>query len=389
MAAANQEHAVTESLPPPSDSAESDRPLVPTPSHRFALTVLATCAVIVLLRYMQEVLIPLVLAALTFYALDPLVDRLERWRIPRALGAAVLLFGVVAGAGAVAFSLRDEVAAVAHHLPDAVKGLRANLRESRADGPGALDSLREAASQLDAAAQEAAGESAPQKGVMRVRVEGPGIELGTYLRWGAVGALSFAAGLVMILFLAYFLLVTDDLFKRKLIEAMGPTLARKKVTLQVLNQIAQQIELYLKVQIFTSMVVGLATWGALWWIGLDNAAVWGLCAGLLNSIPYFGPLIVTAGLTAIAYVQFGTVGMAVTVAGSALVITTLEGWVLTPLLMSRVSQINTVSIFAALLFWSWMWGVWGLLLAVPITMTIKAVCDRVEGWQQVGALLGE
>jgi predicted PurR-regulated permease PerM len=125
------------------------------------------------------------------------------------------------------------------------------------------------------------------------------------------------------------------------------------------------------------------------WVGLENSAVWGLSAGLLNSVPYFGPLIVTAGLTAIAYVQFGTIGMAVMVAAIALVITTLEGWVLTPLLMSRVSQINTVSIFAALLFWSWMWGVWGLLLAVPITMAIKAVCDRVDGLQPVGTFLGE
>lgn len=380
---------MTESLPHPSESAASDRPSVPTPSHRFALTVLATCAVIVLLRYMQEVLIPLVLAGLTFYALDPLVDRLERWHIPRALAAAVLLLGLVAGAGGLAYSLRGELVAVANALPDAVKRLRADLREAREEGSGALESLREAATQLDAAAQEAAGGGTPEKGVMRVRVEEPGIPPSTYLRWGAVGALSFAAGLVMILFLAYFLLVTDDLFKRKLIDAMGPTLARKKVTLQVLNQIAQQVELYLKVQIFTSVVVGLATWGALWWIGLDNAAVWGLCAGLLNSIPYFGPLIITAGLTAIAYVQFGNVAMAVAVAGSALVITSLEGWVLTPLLMSRVSRINTVSIFIALLFWSWMWGVWGLLLAVPITMTMKAFCDRVEGFQQVGALLGE
>ena len=193
----------------------------------------------------------------------------------------------------------------------------------------------------------------------------------------------------MVLFLAYFLLVADDLFKRKLVEVIGPTLARKKVTVQVLNQIATQIEAFLMVQIFTSAVVGVATWLALWWIGLANAAVWGLCAGLFNSIPYFGPLIVTSALTVIAYVQFGTVPMALTVASIALLITTLEGWILTPILMSRVAQINTVTLFAALLFWSWLWGVWGMLLAVPIMMAIKAVCDRVEDLQPVGKLLGD
>ena len=170
---------------------------------------------------------------------------------------------------------------------------------------------------------------------------------------------------------------------------IGPTLARKKVTVQVLNQIATQIEAFLMVQIFTSAVVGFATWLALWWIGLENAAVWGLCAGLLNSIPYFGPLIVTGALTVIAYVQFGTVPMALTVAAIALLITTLEGWILTPILMSRVAQINTVTIFAALLFWSWLWGIWGLLLAVPIMMAFKAVCDRVEDLQPLGKLLGD
>jgi predicted PurR-regulated permease PerM len=192
----------------------------------------------------------------------------------------------------------------------------------------------------------------------------------------------------MVLFLAYFLLLTDDLFKRKIVE-LGPTLSRKRLTVEVLNQIAVQIESFLLVQIFTSMAVGVATWLALWWVGLENAAVWGLFAGLFNSIPYFGPLIVTGALTAIAYVQFGSETMALGVAGIALLITTLEGWLLTPMLMSRVAQINPVVIFASLLFWSWMWGIWGMLLAVPIMMAIKATCDRIEGLEPVGKMLGD
>jgi predicted PurR-regulated permease PerM len=192
----------------------------------------------------------------------------------------------------------------------------------------------------------------------------------------------------MVMFLAYFLLLTDDLFKRKIVE-IGPTLARKKLTVEVLNQIAKQIESFLLVQIFTSVAVGIATWLALWWLGLENAAVWGLFAGLFNSIPYFGPIIVTGGLTAVAYVQFGTETMALTVAGIALLITTIEGWFLTPILMSRVAQINPVIIFASLLFWSWLWGIWGLLLAVPIMMAVKASCDRIEGLEPFGKLLGD
>jgi predicted PurR-regulated permease PerM len=375
-------------VPPPVTLPTEDAPRRRSTSP--ALTILAVCAVIVLLRYMQEVLIPFVLAGLTFYALDPMVDRLQRRRIPRAIGAAMLLAALVAAIAALAYTLRDNVVEVANDLPVAVSRLRETVRAARNEPPSAIEKLQKAASELDEVAAEAAGEPPPSKnGVVRVRVEEPGVEISSYFRWGPMQAMSFAGGLTLVLFLAYFLLLTDDLFKRKLVEVIGTTLTQKKITVQVLNQIAVQIQAYLMVQIFTSVVVGIATWLALLWLGLENAAVWGLSAGLLNSVPYFGPLIVTAGLTAIAYVQFGTIPMAVTVAMTALVITTLEGWVLTPLLMGRVAQINTVSIFAALLFWSWMWGVWGLLLAVPMTMAVKAVCDRVEGLQPIGTLLGE
>jgi predicted PurR-regulated permease PerM len=352
------------------------------------LTILAIAAVILLLRYMEEVLIPFVLAGLLFYALDPIVDRLQRWHVPRAIGAAFVLMIALGSVGALVYSLSDEMIAVAADLPAAAQELRAKVRELR-EGPGAIDKLQEAATEIDKTAAEAAGESQAPEGVVRVQVEAPSFSLSQYVRWGPLGAASLAGGAAMVMFLAYFLLLTDDLFKRKIVEVVGPTFAQKKLTVQVLNQIAAQIESFLRVQIFTSIAVGVATWLALWWLGVDNAAVWGLFAGLFNSIPYFGPLIVTAGLTAVAYVQFGTETMALTVAGVALAITTLEGWLLTPMLMSRVAQINPVVIFASLLFWSWLWGIWGLLLAVPIMMAVKATCDRIEGLEPVGKLLGD
>ncbi len=110
---------------------------------------------------------------------------------------------------------------------------------------------------------------------------------------------------------------------------------------------------------------------------------------MFNSVPYFGPLIVTGGLAIVAFVQFGTIGMAPTVAGVAMLITTLEGWLLTPSLMGRVSQMNTVAIFAGLIFWSWMWGIAGLLLAVPIMMVVETVCDSVDDLRPIGTQLGD
>ena len=142
-------------------------------------------------------------------------------------------------------------------------------------------------------------------------------------------------------------------------------------------------------QVFTSVIVAVATSLALWWLGLEQAVIWGILAGVLNSVPYFGPLVVTGGLMVVAYLQFRTFDMTAYVAGIALAITTLEGWLLTPALMGRAASINPVAIFIGIIFWSWVWGVWGLILAVPMLMMLKAVCDRIEGLQPIGELLGE
>jgi predicted PurR-regulated permease PerM len=192
----------------------------------------------------------------------------------------------------------------------------------------------------------------------------------------------------MVLFLTYFMLLSDELFKRKLVE-LGPTLTRKKITVRILEDIATQIERFFLVQICTSLLVGVATWLALRAFGLEQAPLWGLLAGVFNSIPYYGPLIVTGGLSIVAFLQFGTIAMTTAVAGVAIVITTLEGTVLTPALMGRAAQMNYVTVFAGLLFWSWAWGLWGLLLAVPLMMVIKSVCDGVEDLQPIGRLMGE
>ena len=133
-------------------------------------------------------------------------------------------------------------------------------------------------------------------------------------------------------------------------------------------------------------VTDYVVWGS---IGMEQAAVWGLLAGIFNSIPYFGPVVVTAGTAAAGFVQFGTIKMAAIVGGISLVITSLEGYLLTPWLTSRGSRMNAVAIFIGLLFWGWVWNIWGMLLAVPMMMVLKAVCDHIEDFKEVGELLGE
>jgi len=334
------------------------------------------------------VIIPFVVSGLLFYALDPIVDWMQRWKIPRAVGAAAVLLVSLGGLGVGAYAISDDVMAVVDRLPEGVRKLRAEMHRPSPE-PTTLDSVQQTARELDKAAAEVSTSYSTPKGVMRVQIEEPPLRASSYLWYGSMGALAITGQAVMVAFLTYFLLVANDLFKRKLVKHIGPTLAKKKVTVQILDEISTQIERFLLVQMATSAIVGIVTALALWGLGLQQPVVWGVAAGVLNTIPYFGPIIVTAGLAIVGFLQFGTIEMTLAVASVALVITSLEGWLLTPILLGRVGSLNHIAIFASLLFWSWLWGVWGLLLAVPMLMITKAVCDHVEELQPFADFLGE
>lgn len=352
--------------------------------RHLAFTLLAAGIVIALLQMMRPVLIPLFLSALLFYALDPAVDWMERWRVPRAVGAALMLLVVVSACGGLAYSLQTQALTVIDQLPTGARKLASSLRKSPGAATGVIEKVQQAADTLQARKDP----PAPTPGVMRVQVENPGFQARTFVWSSSVGLLLALNQLVMVLFLTYFMLLSDQLFKRKLVEIVD-SFAKKKVTVRVLEDIAGQIEQFLVIQIVTSVVVAVATWAALRLLGLQQAALWGLLAGIFNSIPYYGPLLVTAGLSIVGFVQFGQIGMTAAVAGVALLITTLEGSLLTPMLLGQASSMNKVAIFAGLLFWSWIWGVWGMLLAVPMMMVVKVICDHVEPLQPVGHLLGD
>ncbi len=353
--------------------------------------MLAIAAAILLARYMKDVLIPFVLAALMFYALDPLVDRLQRMHVPRGIGSAfaLLLFvGTFAGTG---YALRYDALSVVEELPGTIRKIRTEWALEPSGEPSTLEKLQVAARELEETATAASTSAAPAmpSDVGRVQIEEPMFRASDYV-WGtSMGLLILSGQAVLVIFLTYFLLVYDDLFKRKLVEIVGPTLARKKVTVQVLNEIAVQIERFLLIQLLTSAIVAVATGLALWWVGLRHPFIWGMAAGILNSVPYFGPFIVSAALGLVGFVQFQSIASAFGVAGIAFVITTIEGYVLTPALMGRAAEMNRIAVFAGLLFWSWLWGVPGMLLAVPLMMIVKVVCDHIEELQPVGTMLGE
>jgi predicted PurR-regulated permease PerM len=350
--------------------------------------VLAACAAVAMLRYAAPVLLPIVLALLLFYALDPIVDRIERWGSPRVLASVLVVLLLVGGISVGAYALWPQVTAVVEQVPDGAAKLRRTLRDQkRQPGDSVLQRIQQAAKAIDSAAAEVSEPPAGTPGVVRVEVQQP-VRVSDWLWTGGMSAVSLAGQALMILFLTIFLLNENDSFKRRLVHRMD-SLGSKRITVEILNQIASQIEGFIWVQALTSAFVALVTGLALWWLDVDQPAVWGVFAGVMNVVPYFGPLIVSATLAVVAFLQFGTVLQAFAIAGAALAITTLEGMVLTPHLLSRAASLNHVAIFLAIAFWSWAWGVPGMLLAVPMLMAFKAVCDHVEGLQTIAEFLRE
>jgi predicted PurR-regulated permease PerM len=369
---------------------EDGGPLVPVPvdMRNAAITLLAVIAAVLVLQYAQSVFIPLVLGLLISYALDPAVTRLEKFGMPRAIGAGALIVALIGGGGFMLYQMRGQAQAIIEQLPDGARRLRHALERDQAGTTDAIQKMQQAATELQKATDSAAPTPA-RPGVTRVQVEDPPFNVGDYVMWGSLGVAAAMGQLLLILFLSYFLLATGDLYRRKLVKIVGPSLTKKKITLQILQEIDRQIESFLMVQVFTSTVVGIATWLAFRWIGLEQAAVWGLLAGIFNSIPYVGPVIVSGGTAIVAFIQFGTIEMTLLTAGAALVITSLEGFLLTPWLTSRAARMNAVAVFVGLLFWGWVWSVWGMLLAVPMLMVVKSICDHVEDFKGVGELLGD
>jgi predicted PurR-regulated permease PerM len=365
-------------------------PQIRTETHSVPLTLLTVFAVIFILDWAQTVFVPLVLGVVVSYALSPLVTQLHKWHVPRTVGAAALLLLIVGGIGSMAFSLHDETVSMIETLPEAAQKLRQTLRTQRSGSTGAIENVQKAVDQIEHAASETAAKPAVvPRGVTRVQIEEPKFNLRDYLWSGTIGALSFISLAVMVLVLTFFLMASGDTFRRKLVKLSGPTLSKKRITVQMLNEITSQIQRYLLVQVFTSTLVGIATWLAFLWGGMEQAAVWGVAAGVLNLIPYLGAIIITGGTTLVAFMQFGTMGMALTVGTISLVINSIEGYLLTPWLSGRASRMNAVVVFAGILFWGWLWGAWGLLLGMPIMMAIKSVCDRVEAFTPVGEFMGD
>ena len=381
----------TTPAPTPTPEPEPQRVLLhmPIDVRSVSLGFIAVIAGLAVLRGASAFFIPLMLGLMFSYALSPIVNALERLRIPRSLSAAVLIVGILGGSIASVYSFSDDATQLINSLPEGAKKLRDAVRARTGRSETPLGTMQKAATQLEQAAEEAGAAPANTKGVQRVVIEKARFNIKDHLWSGTMGLLSLSGQVIVITFLTYFLLLSGDTFRRKLVKMVGPKLSSKKITVEALDEITGQIQRYLLVQLGSSVVVGIATGLSFLALGLNHAAVWALSAAVLNLVPYIGSAVIAGAAALAAFLQFGTIDMALAVAGASLVIHTVQGNLIVPWLTSRASRMNPVAVFVGVLAWGWLWGVWGLLLGIPILMVVKAICDRVEDLKPIGELLGD
>jgi predicted PurR-regulated permease PerM len=356
--------------------------------RRPVIRLLPAFAVIVGLWWAQVVFIPIVLSLLISYALEPLVIRLGALRIPRVLAVPLLLVSLIGVTGLGIYSLRRDAVLFIEQLPDLARAVREAARPDPNDRPGAVAKVKQAAQELEQAAKDAAG-PAKATGVTPVRIEEGTFKWSDYLWQGSLGALQFFGQLFVVLCLVYYLLVSGDLFKRKIVRIVGPSLAQKRITVQILGEIDRQIERFLLARLTICMIVGAVVGLGFWALGVREAGVWGVVAAVLFAVPYVGPAVITAAAAIAGFVQFGSVAMAGAMGGLCLAIAAIEGNVLAPWLLSRAGNMNAIAVFVSLLFWGWIWGVWGLLLGVPIMAAVTTICERVDDLSGYAELLKE
>jgi predicted PurR-regulated permease PerM len=362
---------------------------MPVDVRSVSLVVLATLASLFALRWASAIFIPVMVGILFSYALSPVVNWMQRYGIPRAATAALLILGIAIGVGATAYSLADEANRLVQLLPEAARKLHETVRTPLGGSGNTLKTVQRAAAQIEQVAEETAQAPQVNRGVQRVQVVKSRFDIKDHIWTGTMGVIATLSQMGVVAMITFFLLASGDQFRRKLVKLAGPTLSRRKVTLSALNKIHDQIQRYMLVQLFTSVLVGLATWLAFWALGLENAAVWGVAAGVLDLVPYIGSVVIATGSAMVGFLQFGSLEMALLVSGVSLVIHAAESFLLTPWLTSRASKMNPLAIFIGVLAWGWLWGIWGLLLGVPILVVIKVVCDSIDDFKSVGELLGD
>jgi len=375
------------------ESVSSESPhewtIAPVTVRGAAVTIVVGAGVLYATREGVLFLAPMLISILLAYALEPFVALAARAHLPRPLAIVAVYSLLIAGLVLGARLAQRQAIGFLDTLPVTVQVLQESVEHSHTQAAPSQNSdrlarLQRAANDINAVIGASARRSV--QGVRRVVTTNPRFNLGGTLAGNSRAIGTLGAQVIAVAILTLLLLFGGEALKRKVIALAGP---QKKVTYDVIKAIDRQIERYLVARVLISGLVAGATWLGLWILGVREPLVLGLIAGALNVVPFIGPAIAVALVAVVAFVQFQTIemtGAAVAVAGA---VAAIEGNLISPWLTSRAGELNTVAVFVSILFWGWMWDVWGLVLAVPIMVAVKAAADHVEPLQPIGELLGQ
>ena len=379
---------------------------------RWPLYVLALAAALALMKWAQPFLAPVVVAILIFYALVLPVDMLERVRVPRAIGAALVVLALIGATTATLWAVWAQLDRIAEAVPRAVVELKTRWGQLKVDQGSTLSKLQGSADAVQRAMSSEAvvdpQTSAPGvtattassgRAASRARassappVAAPAASAGSFIErfaWsGTVTALEMLSTLSATYLLAYFLLVDGSNFRRRWMSFGGKALSTRRITVQALNAIDLSVRRYLAMLFATNALLGVLTYVALRICGVDDAAGWGVLAGLLHVIPYFGPILVAGGVFVTSLHQFGDVESAVYAALATLAVATVIGTFAQTWMTARIAKMSASVVFVSILLFGWLWGGAGLLLAVPIAVIVKVVMNAVPSLNPLGQLLSD
>jgi predicted PurR-regulated permease PerM len=362
-----------------------DRPL--WRARDIAIVVLAILATIAATKIAAPLFVPVVLGLMGSYALRPIVTWLESVKVPRWLGAMLVMASLLAALGGAGWWLADDVAAAVAELPTAARKLRSIVHQWQETGPGPISHVQEAATELGKTAAEMAGQQPVD--ASKAGTPAPAAPtLSSRVAENAALVIGLVSQLAIAILLAGLMLAAGDAFRRKLVKIVGHSLARRRVTVEILDEIDTQVQRQLMILVACNVLIALSCWLTFQVAGLGRAALWATIVGLLHFIPYVGTAVATLLIGAVALVQTGSIASGLGFAALTATLAIAIGFLLMGWWQGRAVRMNAVATFIALLFFGWLWGAWGLILGGPLMAIVKVCADRIEPLNPLGELLG-
>ena len=348
----------------------------PVDVRSITLTGIFVLLVFYTLYFTRDFILPVVLAFLLTFLLAPVVRGLHRIRVPETIGAALVILAVLSGVVYGVYSLSGPAGDWIERAPEGLRRVERRVRDLQRP----VSEVREAAEQVQEQVEEMAGQG--RRRSTEVQVEGRTLTGVVFTQTQA-----FLAGAVVTIILLYFLLASGDLFLRKLVRVL-PRLSDKKAAIEIARDMEDHVSKYLVTMTLINAALGIAVGAAMRLAGMPNPVLWGVTAAVLNFVPYLGPVVTLGMIALVSLLTFEDLGRALVAPALYLGLNAVEGYLVTPMLLGRRLLLNPVVIFMGIIFWGWLWGIPGALLAVPILVSFKIFCDHIEPLSPIGEFLG-